>query len=82
MAFFPFGAFPSGEGGMVKPIGKTLLPLMTRTPLVSNRTAPEAGWTVVQVDVPYRPRAGRSKVTGTPLGVVRAVHDMTRVLAR
>ena len=44
--------------------------------------AAEAGWTVVQVDVPYRPRAGRSKVTGTPLGVVRAVHDMTRVLAR
>ena len=51
-------------------------------PLETVVRAAEAGWTVVQVDVPYRPRAGRSKVTGTPLGVVRAVHDMTRVLAR
>ena len=50
-------------------------------PLETVVRAAEAGWTVVQVDVPYRPRAGRSKVTGTPLGVVRAVHDMTRVLA-
>ena len=51
-------------------------------PLETVLRAAEAGWTVVQVDVPYHPRAGRSKVTGTPLGVVRAVHDMTRVLAR
>ena len=50
-------------------------------PLETVVRAAEAGWTVVQVDVPYRPRAGRSKVTGTPLGVIRAVHDMTRVLA-
>ena len=50
-------------------------------PLETVVRAAEAGWTVVQVDVSYRPRAGRSKVTGTPLGVVRAVHDMTRVLA-
>jgi hypothetical protein len=27
------------------------------------------------------PRSGRSKVTGTPLGAVRAVKDMTKVLA-
>ena len=50
-------------------------------PLETVVRAAEAGWTVVQVDVAYRPRAGRSKVTGTPLGVIRAVHDMTRVLA-
>lgn len=44
--------------------------------------AAEAGWTVREVEVTYRPRSGRSKVTGTPLGVVRAVRDMSRVLAR
>ncbi|MEO7059061.1 MAG: glycosyltransferase family 2 protein [Lapillicoccus sp.] len=44
--------------------------------------AAEAGWSVAEVDVTYRPRAGRSKVTGTPLGVARAVRDMTRVLAQ
>ncbi len=44
--------------------------------------AANAGWTVVQVDVPYHPRSGRSKVTGTPIGAARAVRDMTRVLGR
>lgn len=44
--------------------------------------AAEAGWNVAEVGVTYRPRSGRSKVTGTPLGVVRAVQDMSRVLAR
>lgn len=44
--------------------------------------AAEAGWRVVQVDVPYAERTGRSKVTGTPWGVVRTVRDMSAVLAR
>lgn len=44
--------------------------------------AAESGWRVVQVDVPYAPRRGRSKVTGTPLGAARAVRDMTAVLGR
>ena len=44
--------------------------------------AADAGWRVVAVDLPYHPRTGRSKVTGTPLGAVRAVRDMSRVLAR
>lgn len=44
--------------------------------------AAEANWTVAEVGVTYRPRSGRSKVTGTPLGVVRAVRDMSRVLAQ
>jgi glycosyltransferase involved in cell wall biosynthesis len=35
-----------------------------------------AGWRVVEVPVPYRPRAGRSKVTGTLRGTVTAVRDM------
>ena len=39
-----------------------------------------AGWRVVEVDVDYLPRTGRSKVTGTPLGTARTVRDMRRVL--
>jgi glycosyltransferase involved in cell wall biosynthesis len=37
--------------------------------------AAAAGLRVRQVDVDYFPRQGRSKVTGTPLGVLRAVRD-------
>jgi glycosyltransferase involved in cell wall biosynthesis len=44
--------------------------------------AADAGWRVTAVPVDYRPRQGRSKVTGTPLGAWRAVHDMSAVLAR
>ena len=44
--------------------------------------AADAGLRIRQVDVGYHPRVGRSKVTGTPLGVLRAVRDMSAVLAR
>lgn len=44
--------------------------------------AADAGWRVVGVDLPYYPRTGRSKVTGTPIGAARAVRDARRVLAR
>lgn len=44
--------------------------------------AADAGWRVTAVDLPYHPRTGRSKVTGTPLGAARAVRDMNRVLSR
>ncbi len=39
-----------------------------------------AGWTVLEVPVRYRPRAGRSKVTGTVRGTLQAVRDMRAVL--
>jgi dTDP-L-rhamnose 4-epimerase len=39
-----------------------------------------AGWSVANLDVPYAPRVGRSKVTGTPLGIWRAVRDVSAVL--
>ena len=42
--------------------------------------AARAGWRVVEVDVDYRPRTGRSKVTGTVRGTLLAVRDMDRVL--
>ncbi|CAO5183343.1 Uncharacterized glycosyltransferase MT0564 [Frankia sp. AiPs1] len=40
------------------------------------------GWRITETDVRYHPRAGRSKVTGTALGTVRAVRDMTAILRR
>jgi hypothetical protein len=42
--------------------------------------ATAAGWRVAEVPVPYRPRVGRSKVTGTVLGTARAIRDMSMVL--
>jgi glycosyltransferase involved in cell wall biosynthesis len=52
-------------------------------PLEMVLKAGRAGWRVSEVDVDYAPRAGgRSKVTGSVRGTLRAVRDMTRVLAR
>jgi hypothetical protein len=41
-----------------------------------------ADWRIVECDVDYLPRSGRSKVTGTVRGTVRTVQDMRAVLAR
>jgi glycosyltransferase involved in cell wall biosynthesis len=49
-------------------------------PLEMVSRASGAGWRVREVDVDYLPRTGRSKVTGTVRGTVRAVRDMQRVL--
>jgi glycosyltransferase involved in cell wall biosynthesis len=49
-------------------------------PLEMVVRAARQGWTVVEVDVDYLPRTGRSKVTGTVGGTLRAVKDMSRVL--
>lgn len=49
-------------------------------PLETVVRAAESHWQIRSVDVDYLPRAGRSKVTGTPMGAMRAVTDMTRVL--
>jgi glycosyltransferase involved in cell wall biosynthesis len=53
-------------------------------PLEMVVEAARAGWRIAEVDVDYAPRTegGRSKVTGTVLGTVRTVADMSRVLAR
>jgi Glycosyl transferase family 2 len=42
--------------------------------------AADAGWTITETDVPYTPRTGRSKVTGTWRGTWHAVRDMSAVL--
>jgi len=49
-------------------------------PLEMVLLASSAGWRLAEVTVPYSPRTGRSKVTGTVRGTVRAVRDMGRVL--
>jgi glycosyltransferase involved in cell wall biosynthesis len=50
-------------------------------PLEMVLRAAGAGWRIDEVPVAYRPRIGRSKVTGSVRGTVRAVRDMARVLA-
>jgi len=49
-------------------------------PLEMVTRAVRAGWRVVEVDVDYSPRTGKSKVTGTVGGTLKAVRDMSRVL--
>ncbi|WP_405590433.1 glycosyltransferase family 2 protein [Streptomyces sp. NBC_01190] len=50
-------------------------------PLEMVVKAADAGWRITEHDVPYHPRTGRSKVTGTWRGTWHAVRDMRAVLA-
>jgi glycosyltransferase involved in cell wall biosynthesis len=51
-------------------------------PLEMVMRAAAAGWRIAEVSVPYYPRSGgKSKVTGTVRGTIKAVRDMRRVLA-
>jgi glycosyltransferase involved in cell wall biosynthesis len=50
-------------------------------PLEMVMAAATADWRIDEVDIPYLPRSGRSKVTGTVSGTMRTVRDMRRVLA-
>jgi glycosyltransferase involved in cell wall biosynthesis len=50
-------------------------------PLEMVLRAGRAGWRITEVPVAYRPRTGRSKVTGTVRGTTRAIQDMRQVLA-
>jgi glycosyltransferase involved in cell wall biosynthesis len=49
-------------------------------PLEMALRAAADGWRIEEVEVPYRARRGRSKVTGTLRGTVRAVRDMAGAL--
>jgi glycosyltransferase involved in cell wall biosynthesis len=53
-------------------------------PLELLLAAARAGWRVAEVDVSYHPRAAgtKSKVSGSMAGTLRAVRDMSAVLAR
>jgi len=50
-------------------------------PLEMVLRAAAAGWVVTETEVTYRPRIGRSKVTGTVRGTLAAIGDMRRLLA-
>jgi hypothetical protein len=49
-------------------------------PLEMVLRASRAGWRIGEVEVTYGTRAGRSKVTGTVRGSMRAVRDMAAAL--
>ena len=61
-------------------LGLGLLDRRSGYPLEMVLRASEAGWRIDELDVPYSPRVGRSKVTGTIRGTARAVEDMSRLL--
>ncbi|GAA1507162.1 glycosyltransferase involved in cell wall biosynthesis [Agromyces terreus] len=50
-------------------------------PLEMVLRASAAGWRICEHDVPYAPREGRSKVTGTVRGTFTAIGDMSRIFA-
>lgn len=49
-------------------------------PLEMVLRASERKWRIVEIGVTYRPRIGKSKVTGTLSGSVRTARDMRRLL--
>ena len=49
-------------------------------PLEMVVRAADAGWVIREVPITHLPRQGRSKVTGTVRGTLRAVRDMAAVL--
>ena len=50
-------------------------------PLEMVLRAAAAGWRIEEIPVPYRARDGKSKITGTVKGTVRAVRDMRAVFS-
>ncbi|MFF5361991.1 glycosyltransferase family 2 protein [Streptomyces scabiei] len=61
-------------------LGLALTDRRSGYPLQMVVRAADAGWRVTEHDVPYLPRKGASKVTGTWRGTWQAVRDMSRVL--
>jgi glycosyltransferase involved in cell wall biosynthesis len=51
-------------------------------PLEMVLSAAKADWRIVECDIDYTPRIGKSKVTGTVRGTVRTVRDMRSVMAQ
>ena len=49
-------------------------------PLEMVLLAAQEDWRIGEIEVDYAPRLGRSKVTGTVRGTMRAVGDMAKVL--
>ncbi|PZG23483.1 glycosyltransferase family 2 protein [Nonomuraea aridisoli] len=73
---------PMRAGGRRELIGLGLVDRRFGYPLEMVLRAAEAGWRIGEAEVDYLPRKGRSKVTGTVRGTLRAIGDMRRVMAR
>lgn len=73
---------PMRAAGREALLGLNLVDRRFGYPLEMVLNAAAACWRVSEVDVTYRPRIGKSKVTGTVGGCVRTVRDMSQVLAR
>ena len=63
-------------------LGLAILDRRSGYPAETVVRAADAGWRIAEIGVDYRPRRGRSKVTGTPLGAWRAVRDMSAAISR
>jgi glycosyltransferase involved in cell wall biosynthesis len=79
------GAAVSDLGPMRACRREALLALQLRDrrfgwPLEMVVRAAQQRWRIIETPVTYAPRAGRSKVTGTLRGTLRAVRDMATVL--
>ena len=61
-------------------LGLGLVDRRSGYPLEMVLRGSQAGWRIVELDAPYAPRVGRSKVTGTIRGTWVAVKDMSRLL--
>ncbi|MBD8660262.1 glycosyltransferase family 2 protein [Frigoribacterium sp. CFBP 8754] len=61
-------------------LGLGLVDRRSGYPLEMVLRGSHAGWRIVELDAPYAPRVGRSKVTGTIRGTWVAVKDMSRLL--
>jgi glycosyltransferase involved in cell wall biosynthesis len=61
-------------------LGLGLVDRRSGWPLEMVLRAAAAGCRIIEFEVSYRPRVGRSKVTGTVRGSIRALRDMAAVL--
>ncbi len=73
---------PMRAGRRADLIGLQIVDRRFGYPLEMVLLAGRAGWRIAEVPVDYLPRTGRSKVTGTVKGTIRAIKDMRAVLAR
>jgi glycosyltransferase involved in cell wall biosynthesis len=71
---------PMRAGGREALLGLGIRDRRFGWPLEMVMRAAAAGWTIEEVAVRELPRRGRSKVTGTVRGSLRAVRDMAAVL--
>lgn len=68
---------PMRAGRRVQLLSLALEDRRSGYPLEMFLKASLCGWRILELPVPYAPRTGKSKVTGTLLGTITAVRDMS-----